>query len=110
MKGRILKTLEHEKRCCCGFWKLFGNEITTNNQLYNSVRGVSFLILPSVRISLIMLAILLEFALNALFYNLNPNEEDAPLFWEGIIENVWVAFFSFILAIVPLFLIGFTFS
>ena len=73
VKGRILKTLEREKRCCCAFCKLFGNEITTNNQMYTLVKGHSFLVLPVMRISIIFFAILLEFALNALFYSLNPS-------------------------------------
>ena len=62
VKGRILKTMKREKRCCCAFYKLFGNEMTTNNQMYNLVKGRSFLVLPVMRISIVFFAILLEFA------------------------------------------------
>ena len=98
-----------ERRCCCAFCKLLKYEIVTNNHLYNIVKGNSFLILPSVKLAVIFLALLLEFSLNALFYDLS-SEEEKPLLWEGISENFWVAVYSVLIAIAPLLLIGLMFT
>ena len=93
------------------FWKLFQNELSSNNQVYNLVTHTSLLNTRPVRLSLFYLAILLEFSLNALFYNLSPSEgDDVPLFWEGVIENFWVAFYSAVFAMIPLLLIGLVLS
>ena len=74
-------------------------------------RGNSFLLHFTLKLALFLLALLLEFALNALFYNLNPTHEDnAPLFWDVIIQNFWVAFYSFAFSMLPLFVIGLTFT
>ena len=58
------------------------------------------------RAAFFLLALLLNFALCALFYNLGPEEEDAPLFWEGVSENIWVAFYSALLSSIPLVLLS----
>ena len=42
----------------------------------------------------------------ALFYNLDPSEEEPPLFWEGLSQNFWVALYSVFFAAVPLLLVG----
>lgn len=72
--------------------------------------GNFFLVRFSLRLSVLFVAILLEFALNALFYNLEPSEEEGPFFWEGFIENFWVAAYSFFIVLVPLFILGVSFS
>ena len=65
----------------------------------------------SLRLAFFFLTLLLEFVLNALFYNLYPPEdEDTPLFWDGIIENFWVSFYSFLFAMTPLLLLGCVFT
>ena len=65
----------------------------------------------SLRLAFFFLTLLLEFVLNALFYNLYPPEdEDTPLFWDGIIENFWVSFYSFLFAMSPLLLLGCVFT
>ena len=64
----------------------------------------------SLRLAFFFLTLLLEFFLNALFYNLNPTEEEMPLFWGGIVENVWVSFYSFLFAMGPLLFLGCVFT
>ena len=110
LKARVLWVIRKERRCCCACCKLFADEIATNNQIYNLVKGTSSLVSPTVRLSLLFLALLFEFFLNALFYNLNPSEEETPLLWEGITENIWVSVYSFLFAMIPLLLLGLTFS
>lgn len=56
--------------------KLFKDELATNNQLYNTLSHTSLLNKRPVRLSIFYMAVILEFALNALFYNLGPSEED----------------------------------
>ena len=100
--------MQKEKRCCCVFRKVVQNELSSNNQVYNLVSLTSLLNTRPVRLSLFYLALALEFALNALFYNLSPSEEDdeTPLFWEGITENFWVALYSTLFAMLPLLVMG----
>ena len=90
--------------------KLFKDELATNNQLYNTLSHTSLLNKRPVRLSIFYMAVILEFALNALFYNLGPSEEDQPLFWDGLIENFWVALYSSLFAMIPLLFIGVLFS
>lgn len=99
--------MEKERRCCCAFGKLIKSELASNNQVFDLVTHTSLLNTRPVRLSLFYLALALEFSLNALFYNLSPSEDDSiPLFWEGIIENFWVALYSALFALIPLLIIG----
>ncbi len=104
---RVERTANRDRRCCCAFWRLFCEELATNNLVFNLVATTSPLNRRSFRLQLFFLTLLLEFSLCALFYNLYPSEDDdAPLFWEGIAENFWVALFTALFAIVPLFLLA----
>ena len=108
IKKRIDSALRKEKRCCCAFRKVVQKELSSNNQVYNLVSLTSLLNTRPVHLFLFYLALALEFALNALFYNLSPSEEDdeTPLFWEGITENFWVALYSTLFAMLPLLVMG----
>lgn len=85
-------------------------EIRANNQVFNLAKGTSFLVFSYVGVSLFFLALLLEFTLNALYYSLDPKDDEAPLFWAVVIENFWVAVYSLILSLIPLFLIVLSFT
>lgn len=71
-----------------------------NNQIYNIISHTSFLNSRAVRLSLLYLAIVLEFSLNALFYNVREDNEEADtrLFWKVTVENFWVAVYSALIA------------
>ena len=110
IKCRIKETLRGENNCCCSFCKLFKNELQANNQICNFFRGASILVPRSLLLAFFFLSLLLEFFLNALFYNLDPTAEETPLFWGGIIENIWVSFYSFLMAMAPLLFLGCVFT
>ena len=56
------------------------------------------------------MGILLEFSFCALFFNLNPEEEeDLPFFWEGFIADFWVAVYTVLFSIPPLLLLALCF-
>ena len=58
------------------------------------------------RAAFFLLALLLNFTLCALFYNLEPEEEEVPLFWEEISQNIWVAVYSALLSSIPILLLS----
>ena len=65
------------------------------------------MILFSLKLALFFLAILCQFALNALFYHLNPFEEDDKSFSP---DGFLFGLYSFLIVMVPLFLLGLAFS
>ena len=56
------------------------------------------------------MGLLLEFCLCALFYNLDPSEDEPPLFWEGVMQNFWVGVYSVVFSAAPLLLLGLCYS
>ncbi len=61
-----------------------------------------------IRLSFFWLGLLIEVSMVALFFNLNPEEEedDVPLFWEGLVANFFVALYSTLFTILPMLLLG----
>ena len=83
------------------------DELATNNQLYNLLFRTSFLMSRSIRLAHFYLAIVLDFALNALFFNLYPAQASAL---QNIFDNFWASIYSALFALFPLFIIGAIFT
>lgn len=80
-------------------------ELKENNMPYNLVTTTSTLSPRAVRLTLFYLGIMVDVALCALFFNLEEEEDDPP-FWDGIIQNFWVALYTILIAMPPLVLVG----
>lgn len=67
------KTQEKKRRCkCCAFCLQVGKyEIRTNNQIYNLFSLTSLLLPRLVRVVFLFLVIIIEFAVNAFFFDLS---------------------------------------
>ncbi len=95
----------------CGiFGRLARAELAANNQFYNLVTRTSPLSGRPLRLTACYLALLLEFALCALFFSLGPPPASEPAFWERVGENFWVALYSTVFAMAPLLVLGFLFA
>ena len=57
---------------------------------------------------LLFLGIILEFSFCALFFDLNPSddESDPPFFWDGFLSDFWVAVYTSLLALPPMLLLA----
>lgn len=83
-------------------------ELSSNNQIYNLVAVVSPFSPRFLRLTLLYFGILLELSLAALFYNLTPDSDatESPFFWDGFIEDFWVAIYTVIFALPLLLLVA----
>ena len=65
----------------------------------------------SVRLSVLLLGILTDIAMCALFFELSPPEEEQSFyFWDELQENVWVGLYSALFSIPPLLAVVFAFK
>lgn len=61
------------------------------------------------RLALIQLAILCDISICALFFDLEPHEAESLLFWENIVENIWVGLYSALIAIPVMLIVALSF-
>lgn len=95
-----------ENKCCRRFSGLAREELEENNLVYGLLYKTSALRPRTFRIAFFFLVLLLEFTFCAFFYNRDPDEEEGPLFWDGIAENFWVAVYTAILISITLALLS----
>ena len=63
-----------------------------------------------VRLSILMLGILTDLVICALFFSLDATEEESFYFWDSLVENIWVSFFSVLFSIPPTLLVVLAFN
>ena len=63
-----------------------------------------------VRLSILMLGILTDLVICALFFSLDATEEESFYFWDSLVENIWVSFFSVLFSIPPTLLVVLAFT
>ena len=60
------------------------------------------------RFSLLLLAILTDITMCSLFFSLE--EQESLLFWDSLVENIWVGVYSALLSIPPTLLVALAFK
>ncbi len=83
---------------CCRVAK---KELASKNLVCNLCSTTSMVYPRCMRLCVLLLALLTEVVLCALFFNVDPEETESLLFWENLVENVWVGIFSALLSIPP---------
>ena len=63
-----------------------------------------------VRLSILLVGLLTDLVICALFFNLEGDEEESFYFWDSLMENIWVAIYSVLFSIPPSLLIVFAFT
>ena len=76
-------------------------EIGEKNMVLSLCGKTSPLYSRCVRLSVLLLGVLTDVAMCALFFNLEPIE-DSFQFWESLVENVWVGLYSVLLSVPPM--------
>ncbi len=116
--SRVREQAKHKgyKYCCACFvcCKLASRDLLTYNVFYNLFCVTSALTSRVSRLTLLFLAILLEFSFNAFFYDLDEEVStyEAPTDFSltTLAENFWVALYSVLISMIPLLFISFYFK
>ena len=74
-------------------------EVNDKNMMVGLCSKTNPLYSRCVRLSVLLLGVLTDIAMCALFFNMEPVEEVSFQFWDGLVENVWVAIYSVLLSL-----------
>ena len=84
--------------CCCVCCGMAKGEIKEKNMMVGLCSNTSPLYSRTVRLSVVLLGVLTDISICALFFNLEPIE-DSFQFWDSLVENLWVSVYSVLLSL-----------
>ena len=112
-RQRMIVKLEHSHRsrcCCCACLSIATGELREKNLMIGICCKTSPLYSRCTRLALLMLGALTDMTICALFFNLDPNDPEYFYFWDNLVSNIWVGFFSAVLSIPPLLFVVLAFK
>ena len=84
--------------CCRLFWLFLLDDFSSHNQIYKILFAHSLFVSRTLRLLFLFLALHIELALCAFFYDLE-GEHHSTLSYTSLVQTLWVGFYSALLTV-----------